>query len=259
MPLFLIKIKFLTFTYIYAKLILGDNNMKILKELNYDDLKDKSRDEIIEMLEEELKYVSTTEIIGMVCRLRKAKVEEQKFEVQTQMQTTVDKLSKHQEILKDKDANIKDKQKAYGKIMQFLSKNKVVLDKGMLNTTRDMLEFLSSQKDELEIEDIQDFDFLMQKRVKILSDLPDYESRRVANINNSKYVDIMLELDAKFGLDGISQEHIDNAVNVKYGDLVRRESPQSARFYYYSRSAYEEMYSMFKKKYEDIAEATQEV
>ncbi len=233
--------------------------MKMLKKLKYNDLKDKEREELVEMLQEEIKYLSNDDIIELLCDLRDEKIESQKIEMQTKMQSEVDKLAKCQEILKSEDTELKEKQKAYKKLMQFLAKNEVVLHKGFINTIRDMLEFLTSQKDELEIEDIQDFDFLMKKRVKIFSDLPDHESRYVGNINNSKYVDVMLELDAKFGLDYIAEQHMDSAVAVKYGDLVRRESPTSARFYYYSKKAYLELYSNFKKQYEEKNEVTQEV
>lgn len=224
--------------------------MKILEKVEPKDLKGTSRDKLEKLLAEETKCLSDAEIRSLFCKLRAKHIEEQKRLVKDEMQKAVELQLKNHEVLTSRYSSEQQRRMAFLKIVQFLETNDLIFHKEFVEVVHSMLEYLFQQKDAVEVENVKHFDFLMKKGVEINSALMDSDARMVGSINYSKYVDAMLELDAKFGLDEISKKHIASAVSAEYGDLVRTDDPRSGKFYYYDATAYRKIYLSMKEKYD---------
>ena len=224
--------------------------MKILKEYTVKDLKDKTFDELIGTMAIDLKYLTKSELITKICELRSELIETQKIELKKDMEPEIEKQLKLIKIIKSKDYSMTQKRKAYLKVIKFMEDTEMILSPKFLEESRELLKFLELRKDFLEPEDLKDIDFIMKKRTSIYGDLLRPDCMFVRELAHTEFVDLLIDLDAKFGLDEVSKDHIRSATHKGYGDLVRTDDPQSGCFYYYDATAYRKMYLDAKKKYE---------
>lgn len=224
--------------------------MKILKPYTVEDLKDKTFDELVGALGMDLKHFTKAEVLAKVCELRSEIIEKQKIQLKKEMQPKVEKQLKLIEIIKSKDFSTTQKRKAFYRVMKFMEEEEIILSRAFLLESYELLKFLEIRKDFLEPEDLKDLDFIMKKRTQMLSDMLITDTRFISSLGHAKYVDMIIDLDAKFGLDEVSKDHIRSAVHREYGDLVRTDDYQSGKFYYHDATAYRKMYIAAKKKYE---------
>ena len=220
--------------------------MKLLEKLTIEKMKEKSREELEAALQEELKYVSDYRLRDLVIQLRAERVKVQKDEIKQQMQPQVDECLKFIEVLRSKDAKTKEKEDAFKAIMQFLKEQDVLLSLKLLVQTYYVLEYITLKED-VQVQDLMDIDYLMKKRLKMKLDIcpASYELR---SLWHTDFVDFLIEKDALLGLDDFAAQHIKSATEIEYGDLVRQKGT-TATFYYYTASAYQKIYEEHKKEF----------
>ena len=225
--------------------------MKLLEEIKLEELRGCSRRELEAILAEELKYIDETKLEFLIVQLRKEKVQEQKAELEYQMKADVEKCLGFIKVLKSKDAAIIDKQKAFEEVMRFLKDNDTILSLKFLSESYSLLEFVASKED-IEVEDVADIDYIMKRRAKMYADIKPARYQ-FTNLRHTKFVDLLIKKDAEFGLDKLVKKHIKSATEKEYGDLIRQEKG-TADFYYLTASAYEEMYQKFREELEESAQ-----
>lgn len=122
-----------------------------------------------------------------------------------------------------KSSKIKEitKKRACKEIVEYFRTETVCLPVAkMLQGSYDVLKFMTDRED-IEVEDLQDIDFLLKKRVKLFSEIIGDKSIVLQKFTAEQSVmfDKLLELDAKFDIDRVAHRHIQSAQIGEYGDL----------------------------------------
>lgn len=201
--------------------------MKLLKKLTEKDLEAKSQEEIFTLTIEELKYTDKKSLIDILSKTRTKAIKDQKEAIKEDMKEDVKWQLSLIKLIKSKQTSEKVRQRAFDDIVEFLSKQDVVLSKELL------LESYSLFRYAFGIKDPKAIDTILKARTKMVETMDSKLFSKLL-LRHAKVVDELIKLDAEMKLDYVSKKHIVSAIDGEYGDLTRLDGRSRGMKYYRS-------------------------
>ena len=205
--------------------------MTSFKKITAKEFENKAREDLEQMIINELKDKSTDELCDMICAVREARIEKQRQELASKMAKEIDA----QLVLMQNGK--------YDEVIDYIKHTPKIVSIQLLKESKKLIEYA------LQNGDVKSVDYLLKRRVKMFNETSPQASQFRA-MYHGPYVVELLKLDASQNLDVLAKQHIENAVSGKYGDLIMKKS--DAEFYYHTKESFIELYNEFKEQNQQL-------